>query len=78
MTVSKEKFAAVLFDLDGVLTATAMVHAACWKKMFDQFLEQLRSREVQIEGRLLEWKRGRHAWIRDLDGNRVELYEEIR
>jgi alpha,alpha-trehalase len=26
---------AVLFDLDGVLTDTARVHAASWKKMFD-------------------------------------------
>ena len=31
-------FDAVLFDLDGVLTATARLHAAAWKKMFDQFL----------------------------------------
>ena len=38
--VSRDKFDAVLFDLDGVLTATAKVHAACWKKMFDEFLEQ--------------------------------------
>jgi len=38
--VMKEKFDAVLFDLDGVLTDTARIHAACWKKMFDQFLRQ--------------------------------------
>jgi beta-phosphoglucomutase family hydrolase len=36
--VTRDKFDAVLFDLDGVLTATAKVHAACWKKMFDRFL----------------------------------------
>jgi beta-phosphoglucomutase family hydrolase len=30
---------ACLFDLDGVLTQTAKVHAAAWKKMFDAFLE---------------------------------------
>lgn len=29
---------ACLFDLDGVLTKTAKVHAAAWKEMFDQFL----------------------------------------
>jgi beta-phosphoglucomutase family hydrolase len=29
---------AVLFDLDGVLTPTALVHAAAWKQMFDDFL----------------------------------------
>jgi beta-phosphoglucomutase family hydrolase len=31
---------ACLFDLDGVLTKTAKVHAAAWKQMFDAFLEQ--------------------------------------
>ena len=29
---------ACLFDLDGVLTQTAKVHAAAWKQMFDDFL----------------------------------------
>ena len=33
---------ACLFDLDGVLTQTAKVHAAAWKQMFDEYL---RSRE---------------------------------
>jgi beta-phosphoglucomutase family hydrolase len=30
---------ACLFDLDGVLTQTAKVHAKAWKEMFDGFLE---------------------------------------
>lgn len=29
-----------LFDLDGVITRTATVHAAAWKQMFDRYLEQ--------------------------------------
>ena len=29
---------ACLFDLDGVLTRTASIHAAAWKQMFDEFL----------------------------------------
>jgi beta-phosphoglucomutase family hydrolase len=33
-------FDAVLFDLDGVLTATATVHSASWKQMFDEFLAE--------------------------------------
>jgi beta-phosphoglucomutase family hydrolase len=33
-----EGIAACLFDLDGVLTQTAQVHAAAWKQMFDAFL----------------------------------------
>ncbi|WP_055590519.1 HAD family hydrolase [Peterkaempfera griseoplana] len=31
---------ACLFDLDGVLTRTAVVHAAAWKEMFDDFLRR--------------------------------------
>jgi beta-phosphoglucomutase family hydrolase len=38
--VSPERFDAVLFDLDGVLTATARVHAVCWKRTFDDFLQR--------------------------------------
>jgi beta-phosphoglucomutase family hydrolase len=30
---------ACLFDLDGVLTETASVHAAAWKQMFDAYLQ---------------------------------------
>ena len=38
--VTPDRFDAVLFDLDGVLTATASVHAACWKQMFDAYLRR--------------------------------------
>ena len=38
--ITPQKFDAVLFDMDGVLTATAKVHAASWKKMFDDFLKK--------------------------------------
>jgi beta-phosphoglucomutase family hydrolase len=31
---------ACLFDMDGVVTQTAVVHAAAWKEMFDEFLRQ--------------------------------------
>jgi beta-phosphoglucomutase family hydrolase len=31
---------ACLFDLDGVLTKTASVHAAAWKQMFDAYLRE--------------------------------------
>src|SRR2546423_2728648 len=31
---------ACLFDLDGVLTKTAEVHASAWKEMFDAFLRE--------------------------------------
>ena len=32
--------AACLFDLDGVITKTAVVHAQAWKAMFDAYLKQ--------------------------------------
>lgn len=34
------RFDAVLFDLDGVLTDTASLHATAWKRMFDEFLRR--------------------------------------
>src|SRR5580765_6833258 len=33
-----EQIRACLFDLDGVLTQTAKVHAAAWKETFDTYL----------------------------------------
>lgn len=33
-------FDAVIFDLDGVITRTALVHSAAWKKMFDAYLRE--------------------------------------
>ena len=35
---------ACLFDLDGVLTKTAAVHAAAWKEMFDAYLAERAAR----------------------------------
>ncbi|PKP04359.1 MAG: beta-phosphoglucomutase [Bacteroidetes bacterium HGW-Bacteroidetes-9] len=34
------RFDAVIFDLDGVITKTALVHSSAWKKMFDEFLKE--------------------------------------
>ena len=38
--VTRDNFDAVLFDLDGVLTSTAAIHAAAWKTMFDDYLRR--------------------------------------
>lgn len=43
-SVTRELFDAVLFDLDGVLTDTASLHARCWKQVFDELLAR-RARE---------------------------------
>ncbi|MGL5818879.1 MAG: HAD family hydrolase [Phycicoccus sp.] len=37
-SVSWQRYEAVLFDLDGVLTPTATVHMAAWAEMFTDFL----------------------------------------
>ena len=39
------QISACLFDLDGVLTDTARVHAAAWKEMFDCYLRARAERE---------------------------------
>src|SRR3954469_16927330 len=44
--------AACLFDLDGVLTQTAKVHAAAWKQMFDAFLRERSARTGEPFGPL--------------------------
>jgi beta-phosphoglucomutase family hydrolase len=45
-------FKAVVFDMDGVITKTALTHAAAWKKMFDDFL---RKREVEHDEPFFEF-----------------------
>ncbi len=40
----KPKFDAVIFDLDGVITKTALVHASAWKKMFDVYMKSREER----------------------------------
>ena len=38
--ITRGRYDAVLLDLDGVITDTAKLHAACWKQMFDAYLQQ--------------------------------------
>src|SRR6516165_8693070 len=38
--ITREQYDAVLLDLDGVITDTANIHAACWKQMFDEYLQK--------------------------------------
>ncbi|TVR64069.1 MAG: trehalose-phosphatase [Gemmatimonadales bacterium] len=37
-------FDAAIFDMDGVITDTAKVHAVAWKELIDEYLAQLRER----------------------------------
>ncbi|MCO6441239.1 MAG: HAD-IA family hydrolase [Nitrococcus mobilis] len=45
--ITRERFDGVAFDLDGVLTKTALVHEAAWKQVFDDYLE----RQAKLDGR---------------------------
>jgi len=62
VNIGRESFDAVLFDLDGVVTRTAEVHAASWKQLFDGYLQQI-SRDS-------EWKPFdiEHDYRRYVDG----------
>jgi phosphoglycolate phosphatase-like HAD superfamily hydrolase len=44
-TVARRAIDGVLFDLDGVVTHTAQLHAAAWKELFDGYLQQRAARE---------------------------------
>ena len=48
----KLSFEAVIFDMDGVITKTALTHAAAWKKMFDKYL---RKREAEHGEKFVEF-----------------------
>jgi alpha,alpha-trehalase len=38
--ISPREIGAVIFDMDGVITDTATIHAAAWKQMFDEYLRK--------------------------------------
>ena len=44
ITIDVERFEALLFDLDGVITQTASIHARAWKQTFDEYFDQRAAR----------------------------------
>jgi alpha,alpha-trehalase len=40
--LSRTDYDAVIFDMDGVVTKTAKVHASAWKALFDEYLQRTR------------------------------------
>lgn len=85
--ITRDKYDAVLFDLDGVITATAKLHAACWKKMFDEFLEKHASQrgepfkpfEIATDYRLYVDGKPRFDGVRDfLQSRNINLPEGTR
>ena len=47
MIITRDRYDAVLFDMDGVVTDTASIHAACWKTMFDEYLQKWAAQNAQ-------------------------------
>ncbi|WDN90264.1 hypothetical protein BuS5_03235 [Desulfosarcina sp. BuS5] len=43
--MASKKFKGAIFDLDGVITGTARVHALAWESMFNLFLKQIAERD---------------------------------
>ena len=58
-----DAFSGAVFDLDGVVTRTAAVHAAAWKEIFDAFLRQ-RAQRTGTPFRPFE----RDDYLRHVDG----------
>jgi beta-phosphoglucomutase family hydrolase len=46
VTIDRRDFDAAIFDLDGVLTETADLHAAAWKTVFDASLQRWAKRQA--------------------------------
>jgi alpha,alpha-trehalase len=55
---------AVIFDMDGVVTETATVHAAAWKRLFDELLETW----TRATGRAFDRFEASSDYLRHVDG----------
>ena len=82
--ISRDRYDAVLFDMDGVITDTARLHATCWKEMFDEYLkkratqrgEAFRSFDITTDYRLYVDGKPRFDGIRDfLKSRDIQLTE---
>src|SRR6476659_11254223 len=82
--ISREKFDAVLLDLDGVITDTASLHAGCWKQVFDEYLRERTARngetfrpfDIDVDYRLYVDGKPRFDGVRDFLSSRgIELHE---
>ena len=82
--INRDQYDAVLFDLDGVITDTASLHARCWKQTFDEYLlkratqkgEAFRPFDVGTDYRLYVDGKPRFDGVRDfLKSRGIELPE---
>jgi beta-phosphoglucomutase family hydrolase len=74
VVIDVSSYEAFLFDLDGVITRTAGLHAAAWKKLFDEYLAAHAARggeppfvpfDIAVDYRAYVDGKPRHAGIRD-------------
>jgi beta-phosphoglucomutase family hydrolase len=77
--ITHDRYDAVLFGLDGVITDTARIHALCWKRMFDDYLreranrsgEAFRSFDLASDYRLYVDGKPRFDGVRDFLASRA-------
>jgi beta-phosphoglucomutase family hydrolase len=78
VVIDVSAFHAFLFDLDGVITRTAALHASAWKKLFDEFLAARTAGrgvpfvafDITADYRAYVDGKPRHAGIRDFLASR--------
>lgn len=78
VTIARSRFDAFLFDLDGVITRTAGLHALAWKQLFDDYLTAAAARtgapfvpfDIEIDYRAHVDGKPRHAGVRDFLASR--------
>ena len=62
--IDVRRFDALIFDLDGVITQTASIHARAWKRLFDEFLAR---RATETDGAFVPFDL-ENDYRRDVDG----------
>jgi beta-phosphoglucomutase-like phosphatase (HAD superfamily) len=82
--ITRDQYDAVLFDLDGVITNTASLHATCWKQMFYEYFhkraeqgeEAFRPFEIATDYPMYVDGKPRFAGVRDFLSSRgIQLPE---
>jgi beta-phosphoglucomutase family hydrolase len=75
VVIEVSAFDAFLFDLDGVVTRTAELHATAWKKLFDEYLAAHAAPfvpfDIGADYRAYVDGKPRHAGIRDFFASRA-------
>lgn len=78
MTVDLTTYQAALFDLDGVITPTAVVHMRAWAEMFNDFLESHGGQAPYTDDDYFQYVDGkpRYDGVRDFLASRSIVLDE--